>query len=229
MQVPHSPGSVSSGFDQRDREINAAVVVAPGSAALRGPQSMGDQHNRIGYGSTARTPMDEAPSHAAILAREAREDGINPYTDEPLPRNSVEYARAMMAMPNGVTDNSTPRGSGQGGAVDGDRNLEWASGRPGVGDDGSSSQLVGHQPRLSASGSSGQEISNYTTEQAVNEEEVSGRDLSGAWGGRQVETNGNIAQNGMTTRPAVIMRNDSGPTLSNLHIPGGFPRGTPVP
>lgn len=36
------------------------------------------------YGSTEKTPMDEAPSHAAVVSAEALEDGVNPYTNEPV-------------------------------------------------------------------------------------------------------------------------------------------------
>jgi hypothetical protein len=76
----------------RDNEDpNEAIIQAaalPGVAMLT-PQPQHHQPYSAGpdpksYGSTDKTPMDEAPSHAAVVTAEALEDGVNPYTNEPV-------------------------------------------------------------------------------------------------------------------------------------------------
>ncbi|PKS07094.1 hypothetical protein jhhlp_005692 [Lomentospora prolificans] len=97
LQVPASPSTGSSGVaGGRDRSsivanggIPAGGVVAAGALSGSGRDEPVSQENRNvrhpeGYGATAQTPMDEAPSHAALVNREAAQDGINPYTSEPM-------------------------------------------------------------------------------------------------------------------------------------------------
>jgi hypothetical protein len=111
LQVPVSPSSVSSGSvthdhqkpgHHHDSDSNEAILQAAMSSnlSLWHPQPLRAGTTLPGndpyssnpnsaepdprwYGSTERTPMDEAPSHAAIVSAEAREDGVNPYTNEP--------------------------------------------------------------------------------------------------------------------------------------------------
>jgi hypothetical protein len=76
LQAPLSPSSGSSGFgDIQDRNIAAAASSLPGS---------GVGNN---YGAD---PL--SPTHAALVNQQAREDGINPYTSQPI--NHVHHRQA---------------------------------------------------------------------------------------------------------------------------------------
>lgn len=91
LQAPLSPSSSSSqGFNDRqqqprsDRDIVAAAGALPGSSfeqhypsATAAPGDPG-----YGYGSTAQAPIEQTHARAAEASQEAREDGINPYTNE---------------------------------------------------------------------------------------------------------------------------------------------------
>ncbi|RYO84990.1 hypothetical protein DL766_009042 [Monosporascus sp. MC13-8B] len=114
LQVPLSPSSASSGILDYNNEqamrgangsaaadadagnpnpgraVTAAAVGQPGSGlggddqyAVRSNRaSQLGQHN--GYGDTQSISMNQAPSHAAVLDREARQDGVNPYNGQPV-------------------------------------------------------------------------------------------------------------------------------------------------
>jgi hypothetical protein len=72
LQVPLSPSSGSSGFgDVQDRDVIAAAAL-PGSDV--------GQH----YGE------DSSPTHAAMVNQYAKEDGVNPYTYQPI-QNTVPH------------------------------------------------------------------------------------------------------------------------------------------
>lgn len=91
LQAPHSPSSVSSGRPEpaEDARVDPVSGVLPAVAFAAGshePQGY-DQH--MGYGGTARTPMDEMPSHAAIATEDAQQDGVNPYTSEPVQQSQA--------------------------------------------------------------------------------------------------------------------------------------------
>ncbi|RYO82964.1 hypothetical protein DL764_009524 [Monosporascus ibericus] len=71
LQVPLSPSSASSGILDYNNE-----------QPMHGANSSAD-----GYGDTESVSMNQAPSHAAVLDREARQDGVNPYNGQPAQRN----------------------------------------------------------------------------------------------------------------------------------------------
>lgn len=91
LQAPLSPSSSSSqGFNDRhqqprnDRDIVAAAGALPGSSfgqhypsTTEAPSDPG-----FGYGSTVQAPIEQSHARAAEASQEAREDGINPYTNE---------------------------------------------------------------------------------------------------------------------------------------------------
>lgn len=91
LQAPLSPSSSSSqGFNDRqqqprnDRDIVAAAGALPGSSfeqhypsTTAAPSDPG-----FGYGSTAQAPIEQTHARAAEASQEAQEDGINPYTNE---------------------------------------------------------------------------------------------------------------------------------------------------
>ena len=89
LQAPHSPSSVSSG--QQDYDPNAQASAAGGDlpvaayvAVLEQSNIQQTQENHMGYGGTAQTPMENIPSQAAIASQQGHHDGINPYTSEPV-------------------------------------------------------------------------------------------------------------------------------------------------
>ncbi|KAH6721355.1 hypothetical protein BKA61DRAFT_627803 [Leptodontidium sp. MPI-SDFR-AT-0119] len=98
LQAPLSPSSGSSGFE--DRDVVAAAGTLPGSAMNQ-------------YGDAA-----SSPTHGAYVDQQAREDGVNPYTNQ---RMSQDLGR-------GRTDNQFSAGgvaaAGLGGAAVGAAGLE---------------------------------------------------------------------------------------------------------
>ncbi|KAG8162701.1 hypothetical protein KVR01_007179 [Diaporthe batatas] len=94
LQAPLSPSSSSSqGFHDRqqqprdhDRDIVAAAGALPGSSfGQHYPSSTGPPAEPgYGYGSTAHAPIEQTHARAAEASQEAREDGVNPYTNESL-------------------------------------------------------------------------------------------------------------------------------------------------
>jgi hypothetical protein len=92
LQVPLSPSSGSSGFgDVQDRNVIAAAGALPGSGI--------GQH----YGE------DNSPTHAALVNQYAKEDGVNPYTNEPVSPGKAQNQHT----PDGVVAG----GAGLGGTV----------------------------------------------------------------------------------------------------------------
>ena len=78
LQAPLSPSSGSSGFgDVQDRNVVAAGATLPGSDI--------GQH----YGANPTTP-----SHAAMVNQYAKEDGVNPYTYQPILTQPENYISA---------------------------------------------------------------------------------------------------------------------------------------
>ncbi|KAI1082627.1 hypothetical protein F5B20DRAFT_532039 [Whalleya microplaca] len=99
LQVPQSPSSVGSGFlaneytmaganagPNQDHEIIAAAGALPGSSGFGEAAYPGNRASQMvgqSYGNTSSVRMD-APSHAAVINHEARADGVNPYSGEPI-------------------------------------------------------------------------------------------------------------------------------------------------
>jgi hypothetical protein len=77
LQAPLSPSSGSSGFGEvRDRDVTAASTVVP--------------HGSIGQ----HYAEDSSPTHAAVVYQYAQEDGINPYTGESTAAEAAALAAA---------------------------------------------------------------------------------------------------------------------------------------
>jgi hypothetical protein len=73
LHAPLSPSSGSSGFgDVQDRNVIAAASSLPGSGV----------GNHYGV-------QPSSPTHAALVNQQAREDGINPYTSQPI--NNINH------------------------------------------------------------------------------------------------------------------------------------------
>jgi hypothetical protein len=88
LQAPLSPSSGSSGFgDVHDRDVAAASAL-PGSGV--------GQH----YAGDSST----SPTHAAIVNQYAQQDGINPYTNQPMNNQHETHVPAEKAAAGLTTD-----------------------------------------------------------------------------------------------------------------------------
>jgi len=175
-----------------------------------------DQH-LLGYGGTARTPLEEAPSRAAVISHEAQVDGVNPYTNEALSkRSSAHHGYGPSVLTNGgVTRTLSGRQSEKAGPMYGADPGETGQptptplrvpeaavgGGPGV-----------HRAAVVPSPAGGGVLSSLDTEPV-----------------QEKQANGVVPTSAATTRPTSgKYRNDSVPTISHLHIPGEFPKGAPT-
>ncbi len=88
LHASQSPSSLSSGA--QDYPSDANVIAAAG--ALPGSHSRdGAYQDNYGYGGgSGYTPMDEVSSQAAIAHQQAQYDGVNPYTSEPVQQREAE-------------------------------------------------------------------------------------------------------------------------------------------
>lgn len=246
LQVPVSPSSVSTAsYERADPNAAATIkeaVLLPGSAVMDPTSASSRPGPDPGwYGSTERTPMDEAPSHAAVLASRAREDGVNPYTNEPFYDRSpaMDVHRGVGASGTGVGGkqrlDSTSEGRGL--MVVGEDNLanrqsESAENAPET--DGAETGKYGEvssttpsqqHDAYSIAGARGPAIVDSTANPTYvayssnpGNEATESNLLGGSPNGTQV----------LPSRPTTgTTRNDSVPTISNLHVPGEYPRSTP--
>jgi hypothetical protein len=81
-----------------DHDIIAAAGALPGSGVGENYPS-GHYSHFVGqsYGNTSSVRMDQAPSHAAIIDYAAREDGVNPYSGEPVGLQRINSGRSSNA------------------------------------------------------------------------------------------------------------------------------------
>ncbi|KAH0441871.1 ph domain protein [Colletotrichum camelliae] len=240
LQAPLSPSSVSSGFDNWDRDAAAQASTLPGGM-------LGTVHPN-GYGGTAQTPMEETPSNAALVSQQAKEDGVNPYTNEPLRRSQSMHKDSQAAylyatgMQRAHSQQAAPtrpeEDAQQASSTDHNRGLEtpggnsqygqWMNGKPSQDTPGNNTQ---QQDDYSALGTRGNDDINVT---AVTAGTITSRgsnnihtQQSGTPNGTLSTRNQDLLRQSLSApRPtAGTTRNDSVPTISNLHIPGEYPKG----
>ncbi|GJC77768.1 phosphatidylinositol 4,5-bisphosphate-binding protein SLM1 [Colletotrichum liriopes] len=253
LQAPLSPSSVSSGFDNSDRDAAMQSSALPGS--ILGVYHGSNEHPN-GYGGTARTPMEEIPSHAAVVTQQAREDGVNPYTRESLrrsqsltrgqqavyvPATGMQRAQSQYATPGRYEEGSRPVSS-----VDYDRVLEtpggngqygqWMNGNEKSSPLGSNNDFAQQKPgEYSASGGRSLGDINMIPIVGIGNKNTSSNeyppqsDSSVAAAATSIPRSQDAPRQQQPTssaRPTSgTVRNDSVPTISNLHIPGEYPKG----
>jgi hypothetical protein len=90
LQAPRSASSLSSSSRNRmNSEYDGTTsATAAAAGALSGPAMTAadyeQQRDGRGYADMEQTPVDESTSNAAIAGLEAQHDGVNPYTSEPM-------------------------------------------------------------------------------------------------------------------------------------------------
>ncbi|OIW26804.1 hypothetical protein CONLIGDRAFT_707263 [Coniochaeta ligniaria NRRL 30616] len=230
LQVPVSPSSVSTASYER-ADPNAAdtikeAVALPGSAITDPSAAASRPGPDPGWGSTERTPMDEAPSHAAVLAYRAREDGVNPYTNEPFYDRSpaTDNHRGDAAVGDGVGGkqrlDSTSEGRGL--MVVGEEELTNTQSNSAAKTPETYGAESPQHDAYSIAGARGPTMADSTNAPSfVAYSSTPGHkaeeNLAGA------PSNGTMA---LPSRPtAGTTRNDT--TISNLHVPGEYPKPTP--
>ncbi|KAF2972054.1 hypothetical protein GQX73_g1542 [Xylaria multiplex] len=112
LLVPLSPTSSGAGFVENemsmrgfptnganpDYNIIAAAGALPGSGIGDNyPNAYHSQAVGQSYGNTSSVRIDQAPSHAAIIDYAAREDGVNPYSGEPIGTQRFNSSRSSQA------------------------------------------------------------------------------------------------------------------------------------
>lgn len=100
LQAPQSPSSLSSGHQEpsSDAHATAAAGAIPGAPPQDG-ETYQDSH---GYGGSGYTPMGEMSSQAAIVHQQAQYDGVNPYTSEPVAQTDGSYTGGAYMAVNSV-------------------------------------------------------------------------------------------------------------------------------
>lgn len=213
LQAPHSPSSLSS--NPQDQPTDPQVIAAAGALPAsdlppehydpRQDQNQGvAQESHMGYGGSGEMPIDNIPSSAVIANQQAQYDGVNPYTSEPAQQQNNSYQNA--AYYAGTVPDETYRSTGteqQTGATgfDGER---YANGG-----------AVGGNVNVLAVNTSGLPNTYPPQEQTG--------DLPTPVSPSDVTT----IEEGSNVRPtSQNVRNDSVQTISNLHIPGQYPKGS---
>ncbi|TRX87915.1 hypothetical protein FHL15_011204 [Xylaria flabelliformis] len=112
LLVPQSPTSSGVGFVEHgtnmgqtsmngansDYSAIAAAGALPGSGiGDHYPSNYPSQQVGQSYGNTSSIKIDQAPSHAVMIDHAAREDGVNPYSGEPLEAQQFNSGRASNA------------------------------------------------------------------------------------------------------------------------------------
>ncbi|KAG5999404.1 hypothetical protein E4U43_002087 [Claviceps pusilla] len=116
LQAPHSPSSVSSGQQDYYPDAQAApreggaLPAAAYVAVHQQPIVQQTQEHHMGYGGTDHTPMENIPSQAAIASEQGHNDGVNPYTSEPVfhpaQRDESYFTGAVVGGPSHREDKS---------------------------------------------------------------------------------------------------------------------------
>ncbi|KAI0517716.1 hypothetical protein F5B22DRAFT_96124 [Xylaria bambusicola] len=184
-----------------DRDVIAAAGSLPGSGIGDNyPNHYHQQPIGQSYGNTSSMRIDQAPSHAAVVDYAAREDGVNPYSGQPVGLQRYNSGRSAQApiVVTGPIPISLPQTSG--------------TSITSLSENSSLASSYSAQPHSLADRSSIAKDERY-------QPSILNGSLKPAPRGASGETFGLL--NGQT-RPG-NERNNSIP-----HVPGEYPRGTPA-
>lgn len=232
LQASHSPSSVSSGFqDQRQEPATPAASGALPVPAL-GIIQQQDQGGHLGYGGTEKTPMDEVSSNAAVANRKAHYDGVNPYTSEPIqqqqqepPQPPQQQAAESYFLPVIVPQSSLEANPEV--VAQGQNETTQETGRY-------ADAITAENERLYGNDHTGSQVQGgklngvlVTGEGFPTLDDATQKPVSGFHEGEYL-VNDTDEEDFVPVRPSQAGRTESVQTISNLYIPGGFPKGTPV-
>ena len=232
LQASQSPSSLSSGGqDQQpsDFQTMAAAGALPGSGFPPGPH--GEERGRQrGYGELQQSPIG-VPAHATIANQEAQNDGVNPYTSEPLEqRHQATYQPertyvAPVVIPAQQSQQQRQYESSE--LSDDVDEPKFLAGGPIQSSTGYDQY---DQSRDQVNGSAvgpNVHVLATTSGAGYRADESAKAQQAPAAGSYFADADGAAFTSGSQTpkRPTGnTTRNDSVNTISNLHIPGGFPR-----
>lgn len=260
LQAPHSPSSASSqdfsdGRQQMrgDNDITATAGGLPGSSLEQHypAASAARQDPLYGYGSTPQAPLEESHARAAEASQEAREDGINPYTNQPI--QSQQHPASISHAKHSATDVAgQAQANHAGGDNPGHRRLSsheanWLAGGPVedavipiIGANQKSWSADGMAPAGGPYVASGRSVGASSMDATLKTDRIftngqQSQDLNetprtAVDPGPMAPTNGLAAA---LKRPAVNNRTESDATLSSevtvstisqLHVPGEYPK-----
>ncbi|KAK0648821.1 hypothetical protein B0T16DRAFT_456274 [Cercophora newfieldiana] len=213
LQVP-SPHSVSSGYADVDNHFEDSA----GNTIHRNAPQSGLQQQNGGYdGSQSRTHFETGstfypqPGHRDAFDIDAADRAISPASDNFAAEKSGTATPANMYR---GPDHSMGHDAAAGlsldarGFLDGNHASNSRSQSSSTNDDGRGRALV----------QDAKPVSNW------DEKRMRGRGTPDGFPGTSDEMNGGYVGE---QRPRMTARNDSAPTISNLHIPGEYPKGTP--
>jgi hypothetical protein len=206
LQATHSHSSVSSQDHPSDAQVIAAAGALPGTTVPAAGQ--GENQHETGYGGINGTPIGDIHSKAARANQEAENDGVNPYTSEPVGRSRDQTFVAPIVvtgqeqrkdcqplMTNQQDEKTSRQDSGHAGLT----GEEYTSSAPHGYADKGYTNLIG----MGVAGVPKSESGFDTDSQLLAETPMSEQPMRPS------------GQN---------IRADSVQTISNLHIPGGYPR-----
>ncbi|KAH8706808.1 hypothetical protein BGZ61DRAFT_493523 [Ilyonectria robusta] len=226
LQASHSPSSVSSNFQDHQMDPMAPSVTGALLVPATGGSRQDQDNNNLGYGATDRTPMDEVPSHAAIANQKAHYDGVNPYTSEPIQqRESVQqhqngdyFVPVVMAQNQG---SSTEFANTQD-----NRDLNQYEELV------AAEQFNSEREQRQTNGAMGGKTVNVMAVNGEGFPNLGGpvvKDEAVSVSERESLMDDTDDDDSTPIRPtAQTARKESVQTISNLHIPGGYPKSTPV-
>lgn len=223
LQAPRSQSSLSSGSRNRrasDAQAAAAASALPGSGVGAATYGQG------GYHDLEQTPVDES-SHAAMAQHEALHDGVNPYTSEPVQRQ--EQQQQMQQQPpqqqQQVHEQQVHRHHHQdhtyvAPVITSYPNNTEARNEPVA---QPTERAISSEPEVAEGHQNGTAdfvVAGSMAPAPVNEPKIQ---PSGPF----VNISDKPADAPVPVRPTGnTTRNDSVNTISNLHVPGGYPRGS---
>ncbi|KAL8405097.1 hypothetical protein RB594_009838 [Gaeumannomyces avenae] len=263
LQAPLSPASVNSGFlpagnasygapgpagqqykgdNSSSRDAIAAAAGLPGSDMAQYQQQ--NDIPPLGYGSTVRTPIVQASSHAAQVSQDAREDGVNPYTSEPIAEGD-SWAGGATGADVGVSRGLSQR------ILKSPAPAAATTTSPTTRDDAMAARhqpdiflMSGNLPDVEGSRREVPRSVERQPEGTVMDDAVSFPPQTMSSGGLSSDVDsdyfvghsngsangrGNVGgSNGVARPTSSTARTDSAPTISHLHIPGEYPKSTPA-
>lgn len=221
-------------------------MVAAGSHEQHEQQDLDrNQDAHMGYGGTIRTPLEDVPSQAAVASQEAYHDGVNPYTSEPARQHPSAKQDGSYFVASVIASQTRDQSSEGVAAAErdhcGDVQVDLAQDRATV-DNGVGGSAGRHQYGAGPSGhnssashvnggveSENERVRDMTAGSVPRSETLHELSLQSALESKASDHTMRGSEPSTRKRAAqrpVDDRTESAATLSNLPIPGKYPRGS---